>query len=403
MKKGKFDYTMRSLRLGGILMGLFTVWCLTACIKEEPKNTECDIVSAWVEEGSQYDDLFYQKTNMHTGELASTVHDIIFTVRLGSLKTLPKMPIHFAITPGATISPANGSLQDFSKGPVTYTVTSEDGAWQRQYKVAFTEPDLPSFKFSFENVDEEKQGSSSYHVFYEKDQSGIRHNVWASGNQGVAIAQYKWQSDQFPTKMVANGYKGNCVCLNTQYAGDLGKAMKKPIAAGNLFLGQFNLNMVLVNTLKATEFGIPVDFEPMRVKGYYKYRPGETFTNMKLEEVPGRTDEASIYAVYYRNEDAEGNKIILHGDDVLSSQYIVSKAEMKTLPPTDEWTYFEMDFEGAKPDPKLMKNMGYNLTVVFSSSKDGAAFEGAIGSELYVDEVEVLYTKEAEIVNSEQQ
>jgi hypothetical protein len=122
---------------------------------------------------------------------------------------------------------------------------------------------------------------------------------------------------------------------------------------------------------------------------------------MKMVEVPDRTDEASIYAVYYRNEDADGNKIILHGDDVLTSPYIVRKAEMKTVPATDEWTYFEMDFEGAKPDPQLMKNLGYNLTVVFSSSKDGASFEGAIGSELYVDEVEVLYTKEVDGVYSE--
>ena len=31
------------------------------------------------------------------------------------------------ITPGATIEPANGSVQDFTEGPVVYVVTSQDG------------------------------------------------------------------------------------------------------------------------------------------------------------------------------------------------------------------------------------------------------------------------------------
>jgi len=30
---------------------------------------------------------------------------------------------------------------------------------------------------------------------------------------------------------------------------------------------------------------------------------------------------------------------------------------------------------------------------VFSSSKDGAQFEGAVGSTLYIDEVEISYEK----------
>ena len=367
---------------------------MTSCIKDEPLNTECDIIKAWVE-GEQYADNFYQPSQMRIDNIPTTETEIIFSVR--SLISLPKMAVFFDITPGATLEPASGSVQDFSQGPVTYTVTSEDGSWQRKYKVIFREANLPKFLFSFENVGEGKayEGSSStYNIFYEVDQFGEHHNIWASGNAGVALVQPDWTPEKFPTYSTPNGYSGKGVCLNTQYAGDLGKMMEKPIAAGNLFLGQFDLMSVLTDPLKATIFGIPIDREPVRVTGYYKYKPGETFTDQKMNVVPGRTDEASIYAVFYRNEDEAGNKIQLYGNDVLSSPYILKKAQVAQLPPTDQWTRFEMFFEGGDGENSLVENRGYNFTLVFSSSKDGAAFEGAIGSELYIDEVEVSFEKE---------
>ena len=108
-----------------------------------------------------------------------------------------------------------------------------------------------------------------------------------------------------------------------------------------------------------------------------------------------RIDEASIYSVLYRNVDEEGKPVVLDGGNVLTSKYIVSKAEVKSLPPTDEWTPFEMFFEDVSPiDQTLLKNRGYNLALVFSSSKEGASFCGAIGSTLYVDKVVISLEKE---------
>ena len=115
---------------------------------------------------------------------------------------------------------------------------------------------------------------------------------------------------------------------------------------------------------------------------------------MNMKVVPGRVDEADIYAVFYRNKDSKGNDAWLYGDDVLTSPLIVSKAVVKSLPATNEWTRFEAFFEGADADPAIMAKNGYNLALVFSSSKAGATFEGAVGSVLYVDEVEVSFEKE---------
>ena len=190
----------------------------------------------------------------------------------------------------------------------------------------------------------------------------------------------------------ANGFDGYCVRLTTRSTGSWGKTFKKPIAAGNFYLGAFDSKYALTNTLKTTEMGIAYTKEPVKVTGYYKYIPGETFTNKDFLELSDRTDEASIYSVLYVNQDEAGNEVMLHGDDVLSSPYIVRKAQVETIPATKEWRRFEMTFEGSAPiDAALLANRGYNLAMVFSSSKTGDTFEGAVGSTLYIDKVEITF------------
>lgn len=362
----------------------------SSCIKDDPKNSECDILSAWVE-GEEYEEYFFQTSQMRIDNILSDVTDIVFYIRPGV--TLSTMAVYFTISDGATISPANGSLQDFSGGPVSYTVTSENGEWSRTYLVSFQEMDMSVSMYSFENIDSvyNQNSDCTYHIFFEQDASGQRNNIWASGNAAITMANQHLSPEEFPTYSVSDGYQGRGVCLNTKYAGSLGAMMGKPIAAGNLFIGSFNVSAVLTNALKATLFGIPTNRQPIRVTGYYKYIPGETFTNSSMEEIPGRVDEAHIYAVFYRNQDANGNSIILDGTNIMTSEYIVSRAQVASLPPTDQWSQFEMTFEGGTADPAILSSMGYSFTLVFTSSKNGDTFEGAIGSTLYIDEVEISF------------
>ena len=112
-----------------------------------------------------------------------------------------------------------------------------------------------------------------------------------------------------------------------------------------------------------------------------------------------RKDEGSIYAVYYRNQDAEGNKYMLDGhavedlDKLMDNPQVYKVARVASLPPTDTWAQWEMYFEGKDAPDDLVQAQGFNLALVFSSSKDGAQFEGAVGSTLYIDEVEISYEK----------
>ena len=97
---------------------------------------ECDIEKMWVE-GEDLEQYFYDANDMKR-TVISTESDIDFSVR--SVILMPKqVAVHFDLTPGATISPENGSVQDFSDGDVIYTVTAEDGRTTRVYRVGFRE------------------------------------------------------------------------------------------------------------------------------------------------------------------------------------------------------------------------------------------------------------------------
>ncbi len=358
---------------------------------------ECDILSAWVE-GEENEQYFYNTNQMSKNDLSSIDNNIVFLVR--SMLELPKqMKVYFKITPGAKIEPANGSLQDFTQGPVTYTVTSEDGAWKREYKVEFKEASLPIREYNFENYEKVPYAYSNvyYHNIYELNADGKPNRIWASGNEGFSLSLIAkaWQGDsvtpeEYPTSIDTKGYKGCCLKLQTMSTGQLGESQKRPIAAGNLFFGHFNVDKVYADPLKTTEMGIPFTEEPVRLRGYYKYKIGEKFTGPDGNIIPGRTDEADIYGVLYRNTDENKKPVMLDGSNVLTSPYIVRKARVESLPETNEWTAFEMFFEGdGEIDQDLLAAQGYNLALVFTSSKEGANFIGSIGSTLWVDELDL--------------
>lgn len=369
---------------------------LTSCFKEEPRNTECDILDAWIE-GEQLEAYFFNKTDMRISDIPSGDQKIVFTVR--SVADLPPLALHLNVTPGATVSPANGSVQDFGQGPVVYTVTSEDGQWQRQYTVTFSNPAPPpvtehTMKFDFEHfkIDE---AYNRYYMWYELAADGsANEKVWASGNAGFIIAKPNATAADYPTTPDEQGYEGYGVRLTTRDTGTWGKRFGKPIAAGNLFFGEFDSQYVITKTLWTTKMGIPFTEEPLRVTGYYKYQAGDVFTDKDGNTVAGRVDVPNIYAVFYRNQNAAGESVVLHGDDVMTNEHIVSIAQVEALPETTTWKPFDMQFVSKAPiDAADLARRGYSLALVFSSSKTGDTFEGAVGSTLCVDQVEITFKK----------
>ena len=362
----------------------------TSCCKDEPLNAECDIEMAYLHADNPLE-IFVKPTDSiaTTNETSRT---IIFSVRKGT--NITALAPQFQLTEGATISPANGSVHDFSKGAVSYTVTSENGAWQKTYNVRFDEKTSAATQFSFENLLMEP-GKERYYIWTDKTEDGTDMLNWASGNGGFAIVGGNATPDQYPTAPYENGYEGKGVKLTTRSTGAAGFFIKKPIAAGNLFTGSFDAEEATKKPLEATHFGdgpyCIVDKKPLVLTGYYQYTPGKTITDMAGKEVPG-IDQGDIYAVLFRNTKADGTPIYLDGSNVKTSEQIVALALVGPLDKTEGgWHKFSKNFEYiANFDPQVLAEGGYSMAVVFTSSVGGAEFVGAVGSELLIDEVKVI-------------
>lgn len=381
---------------------------LTSCFKDEALNNECDIEKAWIQVDNP-DAVFFQPSNAELPDIESTKTDLIFP-DLRPNSDVTALPVYFKITDGATITPENGSVQNFADGPVTYVVTSEDGQYNRTYRVFIKatdagttpdpgNPDKPEEQLGYVHYDFENYfldpASSKFYVWSDYENG----SNWATGNPGFKIAKGSAKPDQYPSTPLAEGYDGAGVKLVTSDTGPFGVVVNMRIAAGNLFTGVFDSKSATKAPLKATHFGDgsynQINYRPVTLAGYYQYTPGEVFTDKAGKEVAGRTDQGDIYAVVFRNVDSEGKSFYLTGDNVLTSPQIVALARVPNVVKTEGgWQNFSVDFNySSELDPTILANYGYSMAVVFTSSIEGAAFQGAVGSTLLIDKVSIAYKK----------
>lgn len=376
---------------------------LNSCIQDEPLNAECDITGV--------DTLWLQQNrNLIKGNPRIDNYRVTFTVPYDADRSAlaPK----FYLTPGARltamvdgveVADANGMTRDFNT-PQTYTAHSQDGQWSKSYEVSF-ESEAPIEKLDFENF--ELDPSGRYQVWFEmdaNDASNPRRNYWASGNPGYNLTGFGSSPEVFPTTAAEDGVSGKCIKLETKDTGTYGMNTrpKMPIAAGNLFIGEFELSKASRYPRKATKFGLPlVRKKPVKLEGYYKYKAGAKFTDAKKKVQPTMHDTADIYAVVYEID--PDNFVPLDGDNILTASNIALMAridkpaefegDMSELAAAD-WVHFSEPFKpmnGKEFDAERLARGGYAIAIVMTSSRQGAYFEGAIGSTLYVDQLRVVY------------
>ena len=372
-----------------VLLAFAVMLLNTSCFGDEPDGCEADIETITLHVSDPGHFFFQMTDSLQT--VFSTDSVITFAVR-GDADVSALSPV-LTLSAGATVTPASGSTHDFSSGPVTYTVTSQDGKWKRVYRVhvvptAITVAD--TLRFDFEHYELEPS-NKSYYIWHNTLADGSLGNDWASANTGYRISMGSARPEDYPTTPLIDGYDGAAVCLRTSDTGPFGRMANKRLAAGNMFLGTFDIRIAMSDHLHATRFGIPFASHPDHFTGYYTYEPGETVQDFYGNPIPGRTDSASVYAVFYRNHDAAGNEIVLYGDNILSSDQIVAIANMGYVKPTTTWTAWDVKFNYREEvDEELLANYGYSLAIVFSSSADGGDFIGAIGSRLCVDKVRIM-------------
>lgn len=372
---------------------------LSSCYGDEPLNAECDIeaVSLTLDDPKN---LFYHDYDVYQ-EVPSANDSIGFQARVTAV--VGSYPLTLKITDGAKayivddagdLQPfANGSVVDFSGERLRlFHIVSEDGKWSRDYKINIVK-ESPSahgtMHINFDNF-ELNEPAHKYYIWRESDENAISYDQWATGNPGFNLSKSSAKPDEYPSVAVAEGGVdgGPYLKLETRETGAFGKMVRMPLASGSLFIGTFDVANALKDALSATRFGLPFKHKPSKVKGFYKFRRGEKFQDKTGSEVPGRLDMPDAYCVFYRNQDSDGNQVILDGADVLSSEFIVGIARIVGVQETDTWTPFEMDLEYlSEVDKELLANNGYSMTLCFASSIDGAYFEGAPGNTFCVDQV----------------
>ena len=157
-----------------------------------------------------------------------------------------------------------------------------------------------------------------------------------------------------------------------------------PIAAGTLFTGRFDLSKAIANPLdpkKATNMGIPFIARPIAFRVKYAYESGDTLCQVTFNS------STSIFGGY--------TKEILEGQDQCS---IYSILESRDGDNVTEIARAELFSESTTNVIELNINFIYtsdldptHITVVFTSSKDGDLWKGAVGSELIIQEFELIY------------
>lgn len=395
-----------------------TVLAATSCIQDEALNTECDIITCSFPSEIVVSD--------------PTITNNRVTVNVVPDADISKLAPTFTLTEGATISPASGSVQNFLNADdhtVSYTVTSQDGEWHKTYRVQVEQQLKPS-EYLFNKV--ELDPTKKYSIFNEYDDNGNFLMAWSSGNPGYVMCgeankaaraaygkdNYKdhiWEF--FPTLAVfpegttmktdndnvtsfVNGGKyaqPEYIRLVTRSTGGFGAQVKMPIAAGNIFQGEFDLGSAVSQPREATRFGEPYNYKPVKLSGEYRFKAGDVFTDGKGNVVVGRKDIFSIYAIFFESDDdvkfIDSN---VHYNDFMHPN-MVALANLTDAHETglgdDDWVKFEIEFDYDKykkaVNADLLAKGVYRLGIVIASSAEGDYFRGAVGSTLDVRNIKV--------------
>lgn len=336
---------------------------LTGCIKSEEPNIEVDILEV---------------LTSNEGVLTVVQQGSTIDVYVVPTLDISDLTLDFVLSEGAAITPDPATVTDYSSARV-FRVTSEDKMWTKDYTVSVTLNEIPT-SFGFEHWFQPERMRYKIPVEQLGNVAGeAEMHIWASGNEAYNFLTNKFDDHTvFPTQPTTEAHSGDyAVKLITKTTPEL----SKPIAAGNLFIGQFDAS--LLEPRESTMFGLPFYKKPVRFHGWYKYRSGG------LTQYSKEADNCKLQAVLYKTD---GTVKHLNGFTIKTSANIVARAYLSGGDTaTDGYVEFDVPFEYTEDiDIQKMKGGGYNLAVIFSSSLNGDVYDGAPGSTLLVDDVEII-------------
>ena len=281
----------------------------------------------------------------------------------------------------ATSSIQPGDIVDLNQD-VSITLTSENGTSRVWTLTAFVASSTPQLDNG--NLNQWYQTATEY---YEPGQSAAS-TIWGTGNRGTQLLN---KLATYP-KDLGNG--NLAAQMETLSNGPLGSIFGTPISAGSLFTGYFNPdNIDPANPEAAVEFGTPFAGRPSKIRLKYSYEAGAV-NKSKTGEVLNYSDAADIYALL---------EVRLNGvEKRLATAWFRTENDQVGLMTIEiPFTYGTLDSsfpEYTNPANGLFVEndqvdyiLPTHITFVATSSFDGAKFNGAVGSKLVVDDIELIY------------
>ncbi len=366
MGRNSINWEMRNYKF--IVIALFLAGFSSCLKKDEPASIEADILD------------YVLPADVRLTPKSGIGADYVTAFIKNNSDSVIYLTPQIAISSGATIYPAPGTVHKFVRSEsdstmyIAYdTVVSQNGKNIKHYKITLIAPVLKeSYLFPFDDWDTVDVTGAKYYTPSDR--------MWASGNSAVAILVGSFP-EKYPAGITDTAIKGLAARLQTIQGA---AAFGAPIAAGNTFWGNFKSGN-MADKLSFTKFGQPFYQKPKKISGYYRYHAGSMFTDKDNKTVSGRVDSCFIYGIFYETDD---NDLTLDGHNIQTSDKIIAKAiDLQYCTPTsgNEYRPFSIDF--AFTDEPDFANKRYKLAIVFTSSKSGAYFEGAVGSLLLIDEV----------------
>lgn len=304
-------------------------------------------------------------------------HIITFTVEEG-LDITALVPT-VEVSEGATVTPASGEAVNFENGSVSFTVVAEDGTTRVTYTVSCNMASFIQYDFETWGVPEDAMYPDV-----------VNPTGWATCNDAVALIKNLGSlggityTGEYPVRQTTDAHSGSTAAMlesvDTQGGNIFGQTIPK-VTAGSMFLGTFNAMAAMSDPMATTQFGVLYDKKPVKVSGYYKYTPGTEFYNAAGELQADKKDACSINAVLF---EVENDDDYLNGETIYTSDKIVAMAQFSTEETISEYTPFELNLEYLKDYDPAKK---YKFALIFSASKDGATYDAAVGSTLYIDDV----------------
>ena len=344
---------------------ILIVLLCSGCIKDEAPNREVDVLAVVPMNEDGVLDIVYQNQG-------ATIYVDESRVDLNNF------PLFLTLAEGATIVPDPATVHDY-KTPQTFVITSEDGQTSKQYQVQLHADELPSV-FSFDDWYSPEGTRYQLPCVNVGDKAAPRMlNVWACGNEAyVFVVGRKGDYTKYPTQPTTETCdgKGLAAKMITCSTPDPTRSM----ASGSLFLGDFDASDY--EPLNGTHFGLSYRKVPQELKGYYKYKPEKSFD--------GTVDECRIMAVFFR---ADNNVQHLDGFSIKNSPNIVARAELQDAGETEGDGYHPFCLKFNYVDEVNLQELAkgnYKIAVNFASSRDGDVYSGAIGSTLWIDNVEIV-------------